>query len=77
VPEELDHIPPTYREIADLLRADMDSGLYPRGTWLPSASELAARYQVGRTTIARAMALLEASGDIQGAQGRGRLVLRG
>lgn len=75
VSEELE-LPPTYREIADLIRAAIDDGLYEYGSQLPSAAVLARQYGVGVTTIHRAMALLEAAGDVKGAQGRGRFVTR-
>jgi DNA-binding GntR family transcriptional regulator len=69
-------IPPTYREIAELITVAIDEGLYPYGSLLPSAQILATRYDVSKTTIHRAMTLLASQGTIVGRQGRGRYVAR-
>jgi GntR family transcriptional regulator len=74
-PEEF-RLPPSYREVADLVTAAIDEGLYPYGTQLPSATELAALYDVSVATIHRAMKLLAERGIIQGRQGLGRFVTR-
>jgi DNA-binding GntR family transcriptional regulator len=75
VPDDLE-LPPTYREIADLIRAEIDKGTWPYGSQLPSARELATLYNVAMATIHRATGLLVASGDVVGRQGRGRFVIR-
>jgi GntR family transcriptional regulator len=69
-------IPPTYREIAEMITAAIDEGLYPYGSLLPSAQVLSTRYDVSKTTVHRAMVLLAAEGTIVGRQGRGRYVAR-
>lgn len=67
-------LPPTYRELADLIVAKIDSGEYPRGSILPSANELAREHQVSITTVHRAMRLLHETGLVVGRQGRGQYV---
>lgn len=74
-PEEF-KLPPTYKDIADLVTAAIDAGTYAYGSQLPSAAELAHEYGVSVGTIHRAMALLADAGTIVGRQGRGRFVTR-
>lgn len=59
-----------------MIRADIDSGLYPYGTQLPSTSELARKYGASDPTVQRAVKLLVEAGDLVGRQGLGRWVTR-
>ncbi|MFG2057862.1 GntR family transcriptional regulator [Micromonospora sp. NPDC048930] len=51
-----------YREIAAELRAAIESGEYPPGSQLPTEHDLAARFDVSRETVRRALASLKAAG---------------
>lgn len=63
-----------WRQIGELLAADIRKKLYAPGEQLPSEPELAARYAVNRHTIRRAMAELEQEGLVRIEQGRGTFV---
>lgn len=60
----------SYREVADKLREQIESGDVPTGTPLPSASELMEHFGVSSTVIKNAMILLRSSGHIEGQQGK-------
>ena len=49
---------PLYRQLADILLADIRSGKYPSGSRIPSENRLAARYGIGRPTARQATDLL-------------------
>lgn len=76
MPEESFKLPPSYREVADLITDDIDSGLFPYGTQLPSTAELAVKYGASEPTVQRAVKVLIESGDLVGRQGLGRWVTR-
>jgi GntR family transcriptional regulator len=65
-----------YVSVYNKLEAAIRSGDYPTGTLLPAENELMALYQVSRTTIRRAVALLQEAGYVNVRQGRGTEVLR-
>jgi GntR family transcriptional regulator len=54
-----------YRQIADLLRAQIQSGEYPVGSVLPAEKRIAQENGVGRDTVRTAMGLLRAEGWIE------------
>jgi len=45
---------PIFRQLADLIAADIEAGVYTPGTPLPSELSLAQRYGVSRGTVRRA-----------------------
>jgi GntR family transcriptional regulator len=57
--------PPPYRRVADKLRAEIKAGKPGRGEALPTAMELSKRFKVGKTTIHRAFAVLQAEGLVE------------
>lgn len=59
--------------IADLVH-QIDTGILPPGTKLPSRAELADLYTVSRSTIMWALDPLIFSGKLRGEQGRGVFV---
>jgi GntR family transcriptional regulator len=62
---------PVVRQVVDLLRQRVQSGEWPAGTRLPSETDLAHEYAVGRNTLRDALAVLRGEGVIHGG-GRGQ-----
>ena len=60
-----------WEDVADGLRASIDSGEYGPGATLPSEKELAGQYEVSRDTVRRALGRLTQQGLLT--PGRGRL----
>ncbi|MEW1551310.1 GntR family transcriptional regulator [Streptomyces tsukubensis] len=65
---------PRVNEIAADLRSRIDASEFPPGTKLPSTRLLAAHYAISEQAIARVVALLKASGVVEGRQGAGVFV---
>jgi GntR family phosphonate transport system transcriptional regulator len=63
-----------WRTIADALAEEVRSGTPPPGEQLPKEAVLAARFQVNRHTLRRAMAALQEEGLVRVEQGRGTFV---
>jgi GntR family transcriptional regulator len=63
-----------YRSIADDLRAAITSGEYRPGQTIPTLGELQDRYQVGKETARRAVAILQAEGLVAPIRRRGTVV---
>ena len=63
-----------YDRIAERLRAQIASGHYPPAGALPSEATLAQRFHVARSTVRRALAVLEDEGLIDTMPGAGRRV---
>jgi GntR family transcriptional regulator len=66
---------PKYQEIADRLRAQINSGALAPGQRLPSEPDLAAEYDASRNTVRLALALLINQGLVVSRQGLGTFVL--
>lgn len=66
---------PNYRKVYDQLKSHIQSDEYPPNTLIPSEPELCALYAVSRTTIRKAIELLEKEGLVHVQQGRGTEVL--
>ena len=64
-----------YRSIADDLRAAITSGEYQPGQTIPTLDELQDRYQVGKETARRAVAILQAEGLVVPIRRRGGRVV--
>jgi GntR family transcriptional regulator len=67
-------IMPLYAQIAGLLRAQLESGQFARGSYLPSIDLLSGRFRVAPQTLRQAIAVLEDEGLVQRRQGIGTLV---
>jgi len=66
-----------WRQISERIAEDSSTkGLEP-GTRLPTEAELAARFEVSRNTLRRAMSMLEDDGVVRIEQGRGTFVHEG
>jgi GntR family transcriptional regulator len=64
-----------YLTIHDQIKQDIFRERYPIGSLLPTEPELESEYGVSRTTIRKAMSLLEEEGYVEIKQGRGTRVL--
>lgn len=65
-----------WRQIADLIRSDIATGVAGKDGRLPPEMELAKRYGVNRHTVRSAIAALEQEGVLRSEQGRGTFVRR-
>jgi DNA-binding GntR family transcriptional regulator len=63
-----------FREVAEMLRERIKTGRHRPGEFLPSESELCADIHVSRTTMRRALHVLEGDDLVTVIPGRGRLV---
>ena len=66
-----------YMELYVELKNAIESGKYLQGSFLPTEMGLMETYQVSRTTVRRAMAMLKEDGLVNISQGRGAEVLQG
>jgi GntR family transcriptional regulator len=62
---------PKYRQLADALRREIDDGIHPAGSRLPSESELSARFNASRNTVRNGLKLLVSEGLVTSSQGLG------
>ena len=65
-----------YQRIADKLRQDIEAGVYPPGTKLPSTSDLEVRFNVSRMTARSAIQTLRGEGLVVARHGVGVFVAR-
>jgi GntR family transcriptional regulator len=63
-----------YRQAADLIRAAIENGDYPRGKALPREDELAEKLGIDRSTVNRALRILAAEGLVQPIRAKGTIV---
>ena len=66
---------PSYVQLANLLRRQMQDGTYPPKTLLPSIRQLAAEYNLAPGTIRHGLEVLISEGLIRAVRGRGCVVL--
>ena len=62
---------PIYKQISDAFRADILSGKYSQGDYLPSIRELAKDLRISVITTMKAYEQLEAEGLVTASQGKG------
>ena len=62
---------PKYRQVADVLRREIDNGTYAPGSRLPSENDLQQRFDASRNTIRSGLSLLVSEGLISSSQGLG------
>jgi DNA-binding GntR family transcriptional regulator len=66
---------PTYRQLADQLRAAIESGEIAPGDFLPSIHELMTKTGLAQATVQKARDVLRAEGLVETSPGRGMYVL--
>jgi GntR family transcriptional regulator, N-acetylglucosamine utilization regulator len=66
---------PLYFQLQEVLKGEIELGAWKPGEDLPSETELCNRYQVSRTVVRQALAILEQDRQIQRSQGRRTSVL--
>lgn len=64
-----------YLDVYRELKGAISNGSYRAGDFLPTESELMAQFDVSRTTVRKAVALLRSDGYVDARQGRGTEVL--
>lgn len=66
---------PLYRKVYLSIREKIENGEYPKGSLLPTESDLQKLFNVSRVTIRKAIELLSSEGYVITQQGRGTEVL--
>jgi DNA-binding GntR family transcriptional regulator len=67
---------PLWRQLADILRARIQSGELPPGRIMPSENTLSQEYELARGTVVKALDALEGEGLIERIQGHGTFVAK-
>ncbi len=67
---------PIYKQLADGIKALLDSGIIQSGEKLPATRELAGHLGLNRTTVSAAYAVLEQCGILEGHVGRGSFIAK-
>lgn len=65
---------PVYRQLAAIIRADIESGKYPPDTMIPSITKLAAEHRLAEMTVRKVITLLVDEGLLVTVPGRGTFV---
>jgi DNA-binding GntR family transcriptional regulator len=65
---------PPYRQLAAIIRGQIESGELASGQQLPSVVALAAEYEVSTPTAKKALTLLKSEGLVTGVAGYGTFV---
>lgn len=65
---------PPYRQIAEIIRKGIKAGKYPKGSRIPTESEMVDTFEVARSTARRAIALLRQEGLVTTVPQRGTYV---
>ena len=66
---------PPYRQLAQIVTERIASGEYPKESRLPSESDFMDEFELGRSTVRRAMAYLREQGVVETVATRGTYVL--
>lgn len=75
--DEIDHAgrTPVYRQLANILRGQIERGELPADRPLPRKIILRERYRVSQGSVERAIAVLRSEGLVETARGKGIYVL--
>lgn len=65
---------PLYRQLEELLKKEIDSGIWPSGSRLPTENELVMTYRVSRVTVRKALDALAQQGYLERRSGKGTFV---
>jgi DNA-binding LacI/PurR family transcriptional regulator len=65
-----------YIALSDILRSEIEAGVYPLGSTIPKQAEYAQKHGVARETVRNAYILLEKEGIIKQIKNKGSVVLR-
>jgi DNA-binding GntR family transcriptional regulator len=65
---------PPSRQLAAIIRAQIESGELPPGSQLPSIVKLAEKYELASATVNKAIRLLKSEGLVFGVSGHGTFV---
>lgn len=65
---------PLYQQVIDIIKNEINSGVYKAGARIPNEFELAESYKVGRVTVRRAIEELVQQGYLTKRQGKGTFV---
>lgn len=65
---------PPYLQVAAILEAEIKGGKYPKGTRIPTESDLVERFEIARSTARRSIARLREQGLIVTVPQRGSYV---
>ena len=63
-----------YRQLADILRRDIENGTHKPGTMLPSMDDLASQFHLNKATVRQAIAELTAAGLVYSVPAKGTFV---
>jgi DNA-binding GntR family transcriptional regulator len=74
VPVDHDAATPLWRQLADELRAEIQSGRLPSGRVIPSETSLMQEFGLARGTVRKAIEALADDGLVVRVQGRGTFV---
>lgn len=66
---------PLYLQIAEILRQNLDRGIWTPGQLLPTISTLSEEFSVAKITVRQALKILEEEGLLESRRGRGTTVL--
>jgi GntR family transcriptional regulator len=67
---------PVYRQLADILREQIETGELPPGTLVPSEATLQQEHGIARDTVRAAIRLLRDEGLVVTTPGKGTFVVR-
>ncbi|MCU1658559.1 MAG: transcriptional regulator, GntR family, partial [Pseudonocardiales bacterium] len=65
---------PVFKQIADMLRADIESGRLRPGGWLPSEAHMCEEFNAGRNSVRSALRVLTGEGLLTSQAGKGHRV---
>jgi GntR family transcriptional regulator len=66
---------PVYKQLAAILRAQIESGELPPGRALPSIRTLSQEHELSDGSVKKALGILRAEGLVRGVAGRGVFVV--
>lgn len=65
---------PLYKQLEDIIQAELESGLMEKGQKIPTEAEFSAQYGVSRVTVRKALEALSKGGYLERKSGKGTFV---